>query len=218
MEFDKSKVLTCVTADQAKAGDVGWLSDTLSGIRAKVERGDAPEEIVRVLPDDYIHRFKPEANAHMLFYPAPYEYLQAKWVEENELKVGDSIRITKTWEVGENGFTNSGGRTLVGRVYTVNEIKKQYISVEDPGAFIPYFAIEKVKEPEYLPFANAEEFAPYRDMWFKTKEGGDSFTRKVEEYCYDGVKIRGQHLKYICFLDEYVFADDNTPAGVKNEN
>jgi|GEM_PF-4730636 len=36
MEFDKSKILTVVTADQAKVGDLGWFGDTLPFLKGRV--------------------------------------------------------------------------------------------------------------------------------------------------------------------------------------
>ena len=209
MEFDKSKVLTCVTADQAKAGDVGWLSDTLSGIRAKVERGDAPEEIVRVLPDDYIHRFKPEANAHMLFYPAPYEYLQAKWVEENNLKVGDKVRIIRRWEDGERGYVQGQKEGFLGATLSVSAIRDLYI--ETDFCLLRYFAIEKVKE-EYRPFANAKEFAEHRERWFVSKTDSDVF--RVELYNNSGITENRGYWSYDELFKDCTL-EDGTPAGVK---
>ena len=32
MEFDKSKILTVVTADQARVGQEGWFGETLSAL------------------------------------------------------------------------------------------------------------------------------------------------------------------------------------------
>ena len=80
---------------------------------------------------------------------------------------------------------------------------------------LPYFAIEKVKEEpkgEYRPFANAEEFAPYRDRWFIDKH--DSDIVRVELYCNSGItEVRG-YCSYDELLNSYTF-DDGTPAGVR---
>ncbi len=219
MEFNKNNILTSVTADQANKGDLGWFGDSIAGIRNRVERGKDPKELTEVLPDDNTHRFNAKANAYNLFYPAPYEYLQEQWVKENKLGVGDKVAIISNWESGDKGYKYNQSRPA-GSVLFVAKIDCEAITaildttLDAAPVDLPYFAIEKVKE-EYRPFANTEEFALYRDMWFRSKGGGDSFTRKVEEYCYDGVKIGGQHLKYICFLDKYVFADTGEPAGVK---
>ena len=39
MEFDKSRILTAVTADQAKVGDVGWVGDSLKDLEDSVKEG-----------------------------------------------------------------------------------------------------------------------------------------------------------------------------------
>ena len=71
MEFDKSKILTCVTADQAKVGQKGWFSDTLELLEEQVKCSN-PSELIRVLGEDYNLRFKKETyTLWALFYPAP---------------------------------------------------------------------------------------------------------------------------------------------------
>lgn len=214
MEFDKSKILTAVTADQAKVGDMGWITDTLAGIRTRVERGDAPKELTDVLPADYTHRFKVEGNAHNLFYPAPYSYLQAQWVKENGLEIGDIVKVVRDWEHGERGFKYSQNEYAKGCQQVV-AIHEDGLEARNGAFALPYFAIEKVKEEpkgEYRPFANAEEFAPYRDRWFIDKH--DSDIVRVELYCNSGItEVRG-YCSYDELLNSYTF-DDGTPAGVR---
>ena len=215
MEFDKSKILTAVTADQAKVGDMGWITDTLAGIRTRVERGDAPKELTDVLPADYTHRFKVEGNAHNLFYPAPYSYLQEQWVQENDLNVGDKVRIEHIWGGSKERAFQEPYIThyfyQVGRVIDIHP-DRIVLQLKTTQASVPYFAIEKVKEPEYRPFANAEEFAPYRDRWFIDKH--DSDIVRVELYCNSGItEVRG-YCSYDELLNSYTF-DDGTPAGVR---
>ena len=80
------------------------------------------------------------------------------------------------------------------------------------GHVVPYFAIEKVKEPEYRPFANAEEFKPYRERWFASKKDSDVF--RVELYCNSGIcEVRGYWSYDELFKD--CTLEDGTPAGVK---
>ena len=50
MGFDKSKILTMVTADQAKVGQKGWFADTLFGMKNKVANLQ-PQRIIKVQSD-----------------------------------------------------------------------------------------------------------------------------------------------------------------------
>lgn len=47
IEFDKNKILTLVTADQAKVGQKGWFDDTLIGLKNKVANSQ-PQRLIRV--------------------------------------------------------------------------------------------------------------------------------------------------------------------------
>ena len=70
MEFDKSKVLTCVTADQAKVGQKGWFADELGTLRRIVEK-NSPDVLERVdLSEDERYIFENKFR-WILFYPAP---------------------------------------------------------------------------------------------------------------------------------------------------
>ena len=151
--FDKNKVLTAVTADQAKVGDLGWFADDLEDLRKAVEC-IKPSEIGDIRSESLSYRFVKDSIEFLFFYPAPYELAQAKWVEENDLKVGDRVRLIRDWLNGENGYPFVKlSHMSVGDIFTVREIKSYTILVvEDDCAFLPYFAIEKV-EGEYRPYS-----------------------------------------------------------------
>ena len=70
MEFDKTKILTCVTADQAKVGMNGWVADTLSVLMRRVKECH-PTTIAVITGESMEKRFVSDANAYALFYPAP---------------------------------------------------------------------------------------------------------------------------------------------------
>ena len=59
MEFDKSKILTAVTADQAKIGQKGWFADDLKWLRNQVENNEPTRELACINPDYNKYRFKP---------------------------------------------------------------------------------------------------------------------------------------------------------------
>ena len=72
MEFDKNKILTVVTADQAKVGQKGWFDDTLVGLKKKVSNSQ-PQKLIMFQPDVICNAvFLSESGLPWgLFYPAP---------------------------------------------------------------------------------------------------------------------------------------------------
>ena len=70
MKFDKSKILTCVTADQARVGMRGWVADTLSVLMRRVKECH-PTTIAVITGESMEKRFVSDANVYALFYPAP---------------------------------------------------------------------------------------------------------------------------------------------------
>lgn len=70
--------------------------------------------------------------------------------------------------------------------------------------------IEKIEQPkQYRPFANAKEFEPHRDRWWKKKNGDD---RTYPPVYYNDKYSGGLHFDN-CFEDR-VF-DDGSPFGVQ---
>lgn len=158
MKFDKSRILTCVTADQANVGDWGWFANDYEGLLEAIAVGrDKLMVLDSVHGRDTCYRFDCSGVAFALFYPAPYDIQQSKWVEINNLKVGDKVKIIKEWTKGEKGFGFSKDHfMLVGYTFEVAEIWKTFIKVkveitsnEYTYVEVPYFAIEKVEGPTY---------------------------------------------------------------------
>lgn len=68
-KFDKNKILTCVTADQAKVGSRGYFGDNLHGIKRRFET-DTWENLAEVYDEYCDVRFKSESGSKWaLFYP-----------------------------------------------------------------------------------------------------------------------------------------------------
>lgn len=166
MEFDKSKILTVVTADQAKVGQKGWFDDTLIELKKKVANSQ-PQRLIRVQSDitcDAV--FTGESGlAWGLFYPAPeptYAERQAQWVKENNVKAGTKIRFTKGFDANEDGslcceHRDATGKT--GEIVATNlpdsvEVLVDWCSCRSWS--VPYTALEVIKEPTYRPFNNDE--------------------------------------------------------------
>lgn len=70
MKFDKSKILTAVTADQAKVGQKGWVGDNLTDLFRRVSECH-PITIASITSESMEKRFIANANVSSLFYPAP---------------------------------------------------------------------------------------------------------------------------------------------------
>ena len=90
-----------------------------------------------------------------------YAERQEKWIKENNLKVGDLVRVTRKADSHEDGWTNLWAQDMdeaVGEVGTVSHIPSDFrecsIEVDVLGIglfFYPYFVLEKV-EQEYAPY------------------------------------------------------------------
>lgn len=70
MEFDKTKVLTCMTADQARVGTKGWVANAPSDLARRVTECH-PITLACVTEESMDKRFIVSANTYALFYPAP---------------------------------------------------------------------------------------------------------------------------------------------------
>lgn len=213
MKFDKSKILTCVTADQLKGREYGWFGDTI----AELEKEVGVSEMIQIYAINGPTRQKsfvtPGGKHYLLFYPAPYYYLQEQWVKKNALKFPDKLRVVRPW-VHEDGFSEY---STVDKELTFDSALENSIfchGEKSLNVYVPYYALEKIEDSGYRPFASAEEFAPYRNEWWRHKKGGNIFNLRyyddfgVAESTYDTYT-------YDVFFESYVFADTGEPAGVK---
>ena len=145
-----------------------------------------------------------------------YAERQAEWVKENDLKIGDKVKVVRYWKNGEQGFRYTGGRHIpLGRLVTVSVIEDDCIAVwkdEEYPYFLPYFAIEKV-EAEYRPFANAKEFEPCCEDWWVHRESNRIL--KATGYDWEGVWIGQTYYTYDHFHLLLEHRDTGEPAGVK---
>lgn len=90
-----------------------------------------------------------------------YVERQAKWLADNDIKVGDYVRVTGKADSLEDGWQtlwNPDMDKSVGKVGTVSYISANSgecgIKIDVPGVgsfFYPYFVLEKV-EPEHMPY------------------------------------------------------------------
>lgn len=216
MRFDPEKVLTPFNSEKGREGDIGWFANTPRELKALVGDFEKAKELVECDGMITMPFVSEDGNVSMFFYPASYEYLQEKWVKENDLKVGDRVKITRYWGEDEKGFSYFCPAVIENRIFIVKNIFSDHIRACEFPKFLmwslPYFAIEKVVE-EYRPFANAEEFAPYRDCWFSY--GNTDELIRVTEYNDSGLKVGGQRMTYKHFFDTFSNETRGVPAGVK---
>jgi hypothetical protein len=69
MEFDKSKIITQVTCDQVKVGDIGWVADTWKDVQIQTERC-ASCALDHIDPEE-VFPFRCINLHYAQFYPAP---------------------------------------------------------------------------------------------------------------------------------------------------
>ena len=90
-----------------------------------------------------------------------YEDQIKQWIEENNLKVGDYVKVTRRAENHADGldyYWYDLMRDSVGKILKVKEISN-FIML-DNGINYPYFVLEKTEppKPKYVPFESKEEF------------------------------------------------------------
>lgn len=163
-----------------------------------------------------------------------------KWIEENNLKVGDYVKVLRKTELYENRWggvwvdemSDYIGNAL--KVLAINSLNG-LISLEcdDTVYVFPYFVLEKVEPPKskYVPFESIEEFVErytevkegtefgtFEDnllqcgMWIKSKDYDDlSQVTVIREY---GICIDTMSTIVLWknLLDDFEFID-GTPCG-----
>ena len=104
-----------------------------------------------------------EAHSCIIVKKEPcYEDQVKQWIEENNLKVGDYVKVTRRAENHADGLDDYWYdlmRDSVGKILKIKEISN-FIML-DNGINYPYFVLEKVEEPpkpRYVPFESKEEF------------------------------------------------------------
>ena len=104
-----------------------------------------------------------EAHSCIIVKKEPcYEDQVKQWIEENNLKVGDYVKVTRRAENHADGLDDYWYdlmRDSVGKILKIKEISN-FIML-DNGINYPYFVLEKVEEPpkpKYVPFESKEEF------------------------------------------------------------
>lgn len=94
MKFDKTKILTVVTADQAKVGQKGWFASNVETL-SRLVLEEQPKELLGFDSNNAVHAFKTYFQSHSLFYPAPtYAERQASTRRRRKM-----TREHRAWEM-----------------------------------------------------------------------------------------------------------------------
>jgi len=160
-----------------------------------------------------------------LFYPAPeptYAERQAQWVKDNDVKQGTKVLITRGFSATEDGsdclYGTGQGRkaNIIGRIATVDAVVQcgVHVCVGSEIWKVPFTVLEIIKEPTYRPFANAEEFKPYREKWcLGNLKGRFKIDWHNDTHIYE---YGNSFITWGEAFEKYKF-EDGTPFGVKEE-
>jgi transcription antitermination factor NusG len=154
MEFDRKKILTIATCEQAQVGQKGWFGSTLEGLEASMKK--KPMELKNILAGGADYPFFDGEYRHLYFYPAQessYEERQRAWIKENDVKVGTMVRITRDFTDNEDGSICFGHIGAEGETGTINCILESFIRVSVDGYCVewnaPFTALEVLEGPSY---------------------------------------------------------------------
>lgn len=207
-------------------------------IEVEIEDGIIPEgyEVVRIgLPkngESYATKGEDEGycTAYVDFEAAvcaiirkkqlSYQERQDAWIKEHGIKVGSKVRVLrKVSNDGEDGWDcgwNSSMDDSVGGTLTVCEICNRKEDTRGlrlaDGWWYPYFALEPVKKPEYVPYTF--ETMPVEGIKVKHTIHGTFHVVEPVSSGVVGFRNSAYSTTYGLLFKEYTLLD-GTPCGVK---
>ena len=132
MEFDKNKILTVVTADQAKIGQKGWFASNVETL-SRLVLEEQPKELLGltvIMPYMRLKQlFKTMHFSFTLHQNLPTPSVKHKWVKENNVKAGTKVRVTRTFTEDEDGSCCWEHDDLVGMTGVVSNIGSHNLGV-----------------------------------------------------------------------------------------
>lgn len=137
------------------------------------------------------------------------EEITANWVKENDLKIGDKVKVLKGFEDGL-GIVKGNSDDCIGKEFIVHVICTLGIRLDSnvSGWMFPVECLEKVKE-EYIPFT-LEDKDLFIGKVIKNKEFNEFFI--VTYANKEKAGFDGSYYEYEELLDDYEF-EDGTPFG-----
>ena len=125
-----------VIEDKTKRGDVYWVK--------------IGEKNYGILKSDVVV---------IEWHEQSYAERQAEWVRDNNLKVGDKVKVVREWVLGENSTVvnpvENESDIAIGKVFRVSRINGDISIALYGSCCYPYFVLELVKD-EYRVFTQAE--------------------------------------------------------------
>lgn len=161
----------------------------------------------------------------------PYSKRAKKWIEQNDLKEGDYVKVTRKVNDHEDewqGLWLDHMDESVGKTLKVKDIDTYVYTISlENGFYYPYFVLEKTEplKPEYVPFESKEEFIEafhYHDndkysetddillnygIWLKDKNSHEIFlvtgvfNQSIHICDFDSDESWGELLNEFTFLD-----------------
>lgn len=130
-------------------------SFTMSGILSEIRKDSANPFCIKCNNNTY------EYPCIIVKKEPCYEDQVKQWIEENNLKVGDYVKVNRRAENHADGLDDYWYdlmRDSVGKILKVKEISN-FITL-DNGINYPYFVLEKIEppKPKCVPFENVDEF------------------------------------------------------------
>ena len=160
-----------------------YFGDSPADCLKNANKGESLGILERVNPESiYPFRRKDSNNYGCVVLKREPSYIELanKWIEENDLKVGDYVRVTRKAKSNEKEWSDSWSVYMdyyIGKTVCVDSIGKEYgtifLSLDNSLYNFPYFVLEKVENPECVPFTSMEELA---SIYEDTMQGYDIYT------------------------------------------
>ena len=160
-----------------------YFGDSPADCLKNANKGESLGILERVNPESiYPFRRKDSNNYGCVVLKREPSYIELanKWIEDNDLKVGDYVRVTRKAKSNEKEWSDSWSVYMdyyIGKTVCVDSIGKEYgtifLSLDNSLYNFPYFVLEKVENPECVPFTSMEELA---STYEETMQGYDIYT------------------------------------------
>ena len=140
------------------------------------------------------------------------EEITDQWVKDNDLKVGDKVRVIRSFSNKEYRIPIGENWKAVNRIYTVDKISKISILLDTIGSQweFPIECLEKIKD-EYVPFT-FEDRVLFQTKWVKEKkQEWEVLPTYIDNYM---IVINGESYRYQEAFEKLEFTD-KTPFGKK---
>lgn len=160
-----------------------YFGDSPAECLKNANKGESLGILERVNPESIYPFRKKDSNNYgcvVLKREPSYIELANKWIEENDLKVGDYVRVTRKAKSNEKEWSDSWSVYMdyyIGKTVCVDSIGKEYgtifLSLDNSLYNFPYFVLEKVENPKCVSFTSMEELA---STYEETMQGYDIYT------------------------------------------